>query len=326
MVLLYYECKEKNSQKAFRVFCKNINRLKTFSKSVKGFQPALLSSITILLLFDTHLVLSYDVCCLFWCLCRYKFFLWTPRFSSILTRWKNAFICFLWSSGTHAAEKSYLCDSSISSIITGSFKRIKFIPTSLHPLSILHVVMQILERLQCRHHSPLHYQSWHQYIYLLSYLDLIMAVLIWWSHLSNHYILCLAEYWLLLIIHIKTVPVSLLQFQKFSCTFLVTWFINEGSLMIWFNSSINFCASFCGAATLSWIGVGSILCFSWISSIFPLTLNNLHQKIPEIQECTPLHSLLMELLRITRPIFWYYYPINVLKPHLPHENQNDSSS
>ncbi|EDS21239.1 hypothetical protein HMPREF0369_01286 [Anaerostipes hadrus ATCC 29173 = JCM 17467] len=50
MVLLYYGCKEKNSQKTFLDFCKNINRLKTFQKSVKGFQPALLSSITMYLI------------------------------------------------------------------------------------------------------------------------------------------------------------------------------------------------------------------------------------------------------------------------------------
>ena len=43
-------CKEKNSQKTFLDFCKNINRLKTFQKSVKGFQPALLSSITMYLI------------------------------------------------------------------------------------------------------------------------------------------------------------------------------------------------------------------------------------------------------------------------------------
>ena len=60
---------------------------------------------------------------------------------------------------------------------------------------------------------------------------------------------------------------------------------------------------------------------------FHLLLNNLHQKIPEIQECIPLHSLLIELL-ISRDQYsdTSHYPVNVLKLHLPHENQNDSSS
>ena len=59
-----------------------------------------------------------------------------PRFSSILTRWKNAFICFLWSSVLMQQKNlTSVISPSISSIITGSFKRIKFIPTSLHPLS-----------------------------------------------------------------------------------------------------------------------------------------------------------------------------------------------